>query len=130
MNVRQGSVFALARRLRAAGGKYATLFGSLSRGTPNALSDIDLAVSFGRPMPAGLRTKVIAMTGELTGRAVDLVDLETASSLILASALRGRELLCVSAAMRRRMIARLLRSEGDRRTAEIAARAARSGLFA
>ena len=115
--------------LRAAGAAYATLFGSLARGEAGPESDIDVAVSFGKPMSSDLRMAVTGIVADAAGRSVDLVDLESAGGLILARALGGREILCDSVATRQRMIARLRRSEDDRRSAAMAARAARAGLF-
>jgi len=120
----------LASRLRAAGAAYATVFGSLARGEARPESDIDVAVSFGKPMSSDLRLAVTGIVADAAGRSVDLVDLESAGGLILARALGGREILCDSVATRQRMIARLQRSEDDRRSAAMAARTARAGLFA
>jgi predicted nucleotidyltransferase len=119
----------LAGRLRAAGVAYATLFGSLARGEARPDSDADVAVSFGKPMSSDLRRAVTGIVAEAAGRSVDLIDLETAEGLIFARALGGREILCDSAAARQRMIDRLRRSEDDRRSAAMAARTARAGLF-
>jgi len=119
----------LADRLRAAGAKYATLFGSLAQGKARKESDIDVSVSFGKRMSSDLRAAVIGIVADLAGRPVDLVDLETASRLILERALGGTEILCDEVATRQRMIERLLRSEADRRAAATATRAARAGLF-
>jgi predicted nucleotidyltransferase len=119
----------LASRLRAAGAAYAAVFGSLARGEARPDSDIDVAVSFGKPMSSDLRLAVTGIVADAAGRSVDLVDLEAAGGLILARALGGREILCDSVATRQRMIARLRRSEDDRRSAVLAARAARAGLF-
>jgi len=119
----------LAGRLRAAGAAYATVFGSVARGEARAGSDIDVAVSFGKPMSSDLRMAVTGIVADAAGRSVDLVDLETAGGLILARALGGREILCDRVATRQRMIDRVRRSEDDRRSAAMAARAARAGLF-
>ena len=119
----------LASRLRAAGAVYATVFGSVARGQARKDSDIDVAVSFGRPMSTDLRMAMIGIVADASGRGVDLVDLETAGGLILARALGGTEILCDNAVTRQRMAGRLLRSEDSRRSAERAARAARAGLF-
>jgi len=119
----------LASRLRAAGAGYATLFGSLARGQARPDSDIDVAVSFGKPMSSDLRMAVTGIVADAAGRSVDLVDLESAGGLILARALGGREILCDSAATRQRMIIRVQRSEDDRRGSAMAARAARASLF-
>lgn len=120
----------LAGLLRAAGADYATVFGSLARGEARADSDIDVAVSFGRPMSSDLRLALTGIVADAAGRSVDLVDLEAAGGLILARALGGHEILCDSVATRQRMIARVQRSEDDRRSAALAARTARAGLFA
>ena len=119
----------LAGRLRAAGAAYAAVFGSLARGEARPGSDIDVAVSFGKPMSSDLRMAVTGIVADAAGRSVDLVDLETAGGLILARALGGREILCDGTATRQRMIARVQRAEDDRRSAAIASRAARAGLF-
>lgn len=119
----------LAGRLRAAGAAYAVLFGSVARGEARPESDVDVAVSFGKPMSADLRMAVTGLVAEAAGRSVDLVDLESADGLILARALGGREILCESAAARQRMIDRLRRSEDDRHNAAKAARTARATLF-
>ncbi len=119
----------LASCLRAAGAAYATLFGSLSRGEARPESDIDVAVSFGKPMSSDLRMAVTGLVADAAGRSVDLIDLESAGGLILARALAGSEILCDSVATRQRMIDRLRRSEDDRRSAAMAARTARAGLF-
>ena len=120
----------LAGRLRAAGAAYVTLFGSLARGEARPDSDADVAVSFGKPMSSDLRMAVTGIVADAAGRSVDLVDLESAQGLILARALGGREILCDSVATRQRMISRMRRSEDDRRSAAMAARVARAGLFA
>jgi predicted nucleotidyltransferase len=119
----------LADRLRPAGAIYAIVFGSMARGEARPDSDIDLAVSFGKPMSPDLRRAITGIIADAAGRGVDLVDLESANGLILARALGGREILCDSVATRQRMIARLSRSEDDRRSAAMAARKARAGLF-
>ena len=120
----------LASRLRAAGAAYATVFGSVGRGQALPGSDIDVAVSFGKPMSSDLRMAVLGIVADVSGRSVDLIDLESADALIRARALGGTEILCDSPATRQRMIAKVQRSEDDRLSAAIAARAARAGLFA
>ena len=120
----------LASGLRAAGVTYATVFGSVARGQALPDSDIDVAVSFGKPMSSDLRMAVIGIVADVSGRSVDLIDLESADGLIRARALGGAEILCDSPATRQRMIAKVQRSEDDRLSAAMAARAARAGLFA
>lgn len=119
----------LADRLRAAGARYATLFGSVARGTARKDSDIDVAVSFGKPMSSDLRAAVIGIVADVAGRSVDLIDLESAEGLVLSRSLGGTEILCDEAATRQRLITRVLRAEDDRRSLAGASRALRAGLF-
>lgn len=119
----------LAGRLRAAGASYATVFGSMARGKARPDSDIDVAVSFGKPMSSDLRMAVIGIIADVSGRSVDVIDLESAGGLILAQALGGTEILCDSVAVRQRIIGKVQRSEDDRRSAAMASRALRAGLF-
>ena len=58
------------------------LFGSVVQGTNRANSDIDIAVLFKEGLSAqqrfGLRLELMAATEELTGRKVDIIDMEAA----------------------------------------------------
>lgn len=101
----------------------------MARGEARADSDIDVAVSFGRPMGAGLRMKVIRLVAEESGRPVDLVDLDRAGGFVLSRALGGREIVCDGVATRTRMARRLMLGEDDRIVAARAARASRTQLF-
>jgi prevent-host-death family protein len=119
----------IADRLSGAGARYATLFGSVARGKARFESDIDVAVSFGTPMSSGLREVLVNMIADVAGRPVDLVDLDSANVLVFAQAMRGKEILCDHVRTRQRLIQRLLRSEDERRSIAIAAKAARKLLF-
>ena len=119
----------LANRLCGAGAVYATVFGSVARGEERFDSDIDVAVSFGKPMSSNRKMTVMAIIAEVSGRSVDLIDLEKAEGLILAQALGGREILCDSVATRTRMAVRLMRSEDDRISLASTMRGARKHLF-
>lgn len=120
----------LAGRLREAGAVYATVFGSVARGEARADSDIDVAVSFGKPMSPDLRMATMAIVAAVSGRSADVIDLETAGGLILARALGGREIHCDDVATRQRMIAKAKLAEDERLSAARAVRAARARLFA
>ncbi|MGP1680471.1 MAG: nucleotidyltransferase family protein, partial [Burkholderiales bacterium] len=106
------------------------VFGSAARGEARADSDIDVAVSFGKPMSSDLRMAIIGIVAAVSGRSADLIDLEASGGLVLARALGGREIYCDDVATRQRMIAKVQRSEDERLSAAMAARAARAGLFA
>ena len=74
--------------------ELAILFGSLAAGTARGDSDVDLAVSAGRPLTEAERLALIADIAEATGRPVDLVDLVEAGEPLLGRVLKnGRRLL-------------------------------------
>ena len=102
----------------------------MASGSARKDSDIDVAVSFGRPMSSDLRSAIIGIVADVAGRSVDLIDLESADGLVLSRALGGTEILCDEAATRQHLITRALRAEDDRRSVAGAGRAARAGLFA
>ncbi len=99
------------------------------RGAARRDSDIDIAVSFGKPISSDLREALIGIVADVAGRAVDLVDLETARGLVFTRGMRGKEILCDEVATRRRLIERLQRFEDENRNIAIAAKAARKALF-
>ena len=55
----------------------AVLFGSVANGSARPDSDLDLAVSAGRPLDAEEKQILIGELAEATGRPIDLIDLET-----------------------------------------------------
>lgn len=72
----------LSALLEEEGARVAYLFGSHARGNPGPMSDVDLAVLYGRPLSAGealdLALAVMASASELLGQRVDVVVLDTA----------------------------------------------------
>jgi len=82
--------------LRSCGVIYAVLFGSASRGELRPDSDLDIAVAAAGPISAAMRYDIINLVSGIAGRPVDLVDLKTARGVVLARALRGKELFCDS----------------------------------
>lgn len=63
--------------------RLAILFGSVAAGRETPDSDVDLAVAGSRPLSAGERLDLIGELAQETGRAIDLVDLATATGSIL-----------------------------------------------
>lgn len=61
----------------------AVLFGSLATGRARADSDVDLAVSAGRPLSATELLQITQAVAEETGRPVDLIDLASAPEPLL-----------------------------------------------
>lgn len=62
-----------AAELKAAGAREFYVFGSAARGTGDAASDIDLAVS---GLPPSVFYRMGARVTDLIGRSVDLIDLD------------------------------------------------------
>lgn len=100
------------------------LFGSEARGTATTDSDVDLAALFRCvPSPSEL-LEARAELGTLLGRAVDLVDLDRASPILVMQVLRhgtllldrnpNRRVRLVAAAPGRYEDLRLVRREGER----------------
>jgi predicted nucleotidyltransferase len=88
----------IVQALRSHGIVYARLFGSAAKAALAFDSDVDLAVSAGRPLGSDRRYKLIQRIAEITFRPVDIIDLVTASGAIYDQALSGVELFCDDAA--------------------------------
>ncbi len=119
----------LAERLTPLGTRYAMLFGSMATGSARPDSDIDVAVSFGKPMSSDLRAAITGLVADEAGRPVDLIDLETAGGVLLIRAMSGTELVCDAPQTRARLLKRLLVAQDEALSARAAARAVRTRLF-
>lgn len=74
--------------------RLAIVFGSVAAGNARFESDVDLAVQADDVLSAEDRTKLIADIATRTGRAVDLVDLQTVGEPLLGQILHnGRRIL-------------------------------------
>lgn len=70
------------------------LFGSVSRGTARAASDVDVALDAGKPLSQEQRMAMIEALALEFGRPVDLVDLRTAGQPLLSQVVTtGKRLL-------------------------------------
>ena len=67
----------------------AVLFGSLARDTAGIDSDIDLAVSAGKPLDVNEKMQLMMDLAESIGRPVDLVDLMTVGEPLLGQIIKG-----------------------------------------
>ena len=67
----------------------AVLFGSLARDTAGIDSDIDLAVSAGKPLDVNEKMQLIMDLAESIGRPVDLVDFMTVGEPLLGQIIKG-----------------------------------------
>ncbi|GAA5178677.1 MULTISPECIES: type VII toxin-antitoxin system MntA family adenylyltransferase antitoxin [Halomonadaceae] len=88
-DAQQDSVIAVGQRVKQALAGFReieqiVLFGSVSRGTARAASDIDVALDAGKPLTQGQRVAMIEALALELGRPVDLVDLKAAGQPLLS----------------------------------------------
>lgn len=94
--------------------QIAILFGSLARGSARSDSDLDLAVAAAVPLGASQKASLVAALAQRVGRPVDLVDLRTATGLVLREALtRGRRLRMSDGSLLAGLLRRLWLDEAD-----------------
>ena len=72
---------------------FATLFGSVAKGTARQDSDLDVAVFANAPLEPQRKQQLIRDLAAVTGRPVDLVELRDAGPVVLTSALQGLRLV-------------------------------------
>lgn len=72
---------------------FATLFGSVAKGTARAESDLDVAVFANAPLTPRRKQRLIQDLAAVSGRPVDLVELRDAGPVVLASALQGQRMV-------------------------------------
>lgn len=94
--------------------KLALLFGSVSRAQAHADSDLDLAIAGELPLESQDKICLIEELAELTGRPIDLVDLQHAAGLILKEALtKGRLIYVTDRTLYAELIKRMLFDQAD-----------------
>jgi len=89
------------------------LFGSAAAGTERPDSDIDIAVQADRPLDAAAKMGLIAELAQVTGRAIDLVDLCAVGEPLLAQIIKHGRRLVGSDEAYSRLITRHLVEEAD-----------------
>lgn len=90
------------------------IFGSIARGTAGKDSDIDVAVAGPRPLTQEEKQMLIREIAELSGRAVDVVDLQTAGAPIRRTVLRGGKLIhCMDRSLYAEIIKRTVFDAAD-----------------
>lgn len=74
--------------------ELAVLFGSVAAGRQRANSDLDIAVAAQQPLTPDEKIALMGALAERTGRAIDLIDLNTAAEPLLGQVVRhGRRIL-------------------------------------
>jgi len=99
---------------RESGIRLALIFGSLAKGRARIDSDVDVAVAADRPLDIGTKMRLIEQLAVLTGRPIDLVDLQVANGLILNRVLvDGKLLFCKDRALYARLMQRMIFDQED-----------------
>ena len=98
---------------RQKGLRLAILFGSLATGRATPESDIDLAVDLGTPMNAEQKMQLISDLATVTGRPIDLIDLQTVGEPLLGQILKQGIRLHGSDTDYGKLLARHLLDEAD-----------------
>jgi predicted nucleotidyltransferase len=94
--------------------KLAILFGSLAAGRATSDSDLDLGVAADNPLDMELKTVLIEELAQCLGRPVDLVDLQTASGVILQQVLtKGTLIYCTDRILYATIIRNMLFNQSD-----------------
>ncbi|MCC6786037.1 MAG: nucleotidyltransferase domain-containing protein [Planctomycetes bacterium] len=94
--------------------RLAILFGSAAAGRQRPDSDVDVAVAGARGLSPQERIELIGELAQLTGRAVDLVDLTIASGTVLSRVLTtGRLLFCSDHTLYAELIKKALYDDAD-----------------
>ena len=94
--------------------RVALVFGSLAKDRARPESDLDIAVAAPQPMSTDEKMKLIAALAEISGRPVDLIDLQTASGLIAVQALTtGKLIHCTDRTLYAELIRRMLYDQAD-----------------
>lgn len=74
--------------------RHAIVFGSVAAGTARPDSDLDIAVGGAHPLPVETRLNLTQELAEITGRPIDLIDLQTAGEPLMGEILRtGKRLM-------------------------------------
>lgn len=93
--------------------KIALVFGSVARGCARSDSDLDIAVATDRALTAAEKISLIAQLAEISGRAIDLVDLYQVGEPLLGEILRDGIQLLGDTEMFTRLVLRHIYATAD-----------------
>ncbi len=71
----------------------ALIFGSYVKGKLSAESDIDIAIKLNKPLLESKKIQIIQSIANITGRAVDLVDLQKVGQPLLSQIIKGGKVI-------------------------------------
>ena len=94
--------------------KLGILFGSLAEERATPESDLDLGVAAAESLDTAMKTALIEALAEISGRPVDLVDLQVVSGPILQHVLtRGKLIYCIDRTLYAALIRTMLFNQSD-----------------
>lgn len=94
--------------------KLAVLFGSVSRGKEHFESDLDIAVAGDHVLSATEKFELIRALADISGRAIDLVDLKLYQEPLLSKVLTtGKLIYCADRHLYAELIKRMLFDQAD-----------------
>lgn len=92
----------------------AIVYGSAAEDRQNPKSDFDLAVAGAQPLDSESKMELIEELALITGRPVDLVDLQTTNGTLLKQVLtKGKILYCSNTTLYANIMKRMLFNEAD-----------------
>lgn len=111
--------------------RIAILFGSFGTASERPESDVDIAIAGPTPLNTDQKLQLLTLVEKSTGRAVDLIDLQTATGTVFKEALsKGRILINHDTDLMGRLLIRMLSDEADYQTCKRALAAeARERIF-
>jgi predicted nucleotidyltransferase len=94
--------------------KLGILFGSLAEGHATPASDLDLSVAATTSLDTAMKTALIEALAEISGRPVDLVDLQAVSGPLLQQVLtQGQLIYCADRMLYAGLIRAMLFNQSD-----------------
>jgi predicted nucleotidyltransferase len=94
--------------------KLGILFGSLAEGLATPASDLDLGVAGTASLDTAMKTALIEALAEISGRPVDLVDLQAVSGPLLQQVLtQGKLIYCTDRTLYAALIRTMLFNQSD-----------------
>ncbi len=94
--------------------KLAILFGSVSRGEAGVNSDLDIAIACHHKLSVAEKESLIESLAKLSGRPIDLIDLQQSQEPIFSKALTTGELIyCTDRKLYAELIKRMIYNQAD-----------------
>ena len=94
--------------------KVAILFGSIAAGRETYDSDLDLAIATSEPLTIENKQSLVAELVNISGRPIDLIDLNTAPITVFRQALtKGKLIYCLDRSLYAELIKKMIFDQAD-----------------